>query len=216
MIMFHRWLLMCTSLIKYRIEQINGGIEFMRVDAKYLRYFIALVILVIVVILMYELPQNQLLTNNELNKLISEKAITPISTNDIGESYTDIIYKDEKSNEMLELIAYKNGWGKIKTKQYAFYESGRIDKVDVEYWGTRPFSYNIDGYIGIEILNKGMLSEAKSAEVILDNRLVMRAKFQASNILLIQAKRRFLWEKPKIKSIEIYNDKGDVIHGFYS
>jgi hypothetical protein len=207
---------MCTLLIKYRIEQINGGIEFMRVDAKYLKYFVALVILIFVVILIFDLPQNQLLTNDELNTLLSEKEITPISTNDVGDSYTVIIYKDEKSNELLELIVYKNSWGKIKTKQYTFYESDRIDKVDVEYWGTNPFSYNLDGYVGIEILNKDMLNEAKSAEVILDNGLVMRAKFHGSNLLQLQAKRRFLWEKPRIKSIEIYNDKGDVIHGFYS
>lgn len=187
----------------------------MRVLTNHLKLLVVMVILVFVVILMFGLPRNQLLTNDELNTLITEKGINPISTNDIGDSYTDIVYKDEKSNERLELVAYKNRWGKIKTKQYAFYESNRIDKVDVEYWGTKPFSYNLDGYVGIEILNKDILYEARSAEVTLDNGLVIRAKFQNSNILLIQAKRNFLWEKPILKTIEIYNDKGNVIHGFY-
>ncbi len=188
----------------------------MRVLANHLKLLIVMGILVFVVILMFGLPRNQLLTNDELNTLISEKGINPISTNDIGSSYTDFVYKDVKSNEMLELIAYKNRWGKIITKQYAFYKSDRIDKVDVEYWGTKPFSYNLDGYVGIEILCKDILDEARSVEVIFDNGFVIRAKLQASNILLIQAKRNFLWEKPKLKTIEIYNDKGNVIHGFYS
>ena len=188
----------------------------MRVYANHLKLLVVMVIIVFVIILMFRLPRNQLLTNDELNTLISEKGINPISTNDIGDSYTDIVYKDIKTNEMLELIAYKNRWGKIKTKLYAFYESNRIDEVDVEYWGTKPFSYNLDGYVGIEILSKDILDEARSAEVTLDNGLVIRAKFQDSNILLIQAKRNFLWEKPKLKIIEIYNDKGYVIHGFYS
>jgi hypothetical protein len=188
----------------------------MRVLKNQLKLIGVMVILVFVVILMIGLPKNRLLTNDELNTLISKKGINPISTNDIGDSYTDFVYKDAKSNEMLELIAYKSRWGKIKTMQFAFYESNRIDKVDVEYWGTKPFSYNLDGYVGIEILSKDILDEARSAEVILDNGLVMRAKFKDSNILLIQAKRKFFWEKPKLKTIEIYNDKGNVIHGFYS
>lgn len=188
----------------------------MRVVAKHLKLFVVMVILIVVVILMFVLPRNQLLTYEELNTLISEKGIDPISNNDIGDSYTDIVYKDVKSNEMLQLIAYKNRWGKIKTKQYAFYESDRIGKVDVEYWGTKPFSYNLDGYVGINILSKDILDEARSAEVILDNGLVIRAKFKDSNILLIQAKRNFIWEKPMLKSIEIFDDKGKVIHGFYS
>ncbi len=188
----------------------------MRVLTNHLKLLVVMVILVFVVILMFGFLITQLLTNDEINKLISEKGIHPVSTNDIGDSYTDIVYRNVHSNEMLELIAYKNRWGKIITKQYAFYKSDRIDKVDVEYWVTEPFSYNLDGYVGIEILSKDILDEAKSAEVIFNNGLVIRAKFQNSNILLIQAKRNFVWEKPKLKTIEIYNDKGNVIHGFYS
>lgn len=180
------------------------------------KLIVVMVILSFIVILMFGLPRNQLLTNDELNRLISEKGIYPISTNDIGYSYTDIVYIDVKSNGLSELIAYKNRWGKIKTKQYAFHKSDRIDKVDVEYWGTKQFSINLDGYVGIEILNKDILDQARSVEVTLDNGLVIRAKIQNSNLLLIQAKRNFIWEKPKLKTIEIYNDKGKVIHGFYS
>lgn len=188
----------------------------MRVLANHLKLLVVMVILVMVVIFIFGLPSNQLLTNDELFTLISEQGINAISTNDIGDSYTAIVYKDVKSNEMLELIAYKNRWGKIITKKYAFYESGRIEKVDVEYWGTNPFSYNLEGYVGIIILSKDILDQASSAELILDNGLVIRAKFKGSNILLIQAKRKYIWEKPKLKTIEIYNDEGNVLHGFYS
>ncbi len=183
--------------------------------AKHIKLLAIVVIFLFIIILIFIFPRNQLLTSNELNTLISEKEIKPISTNDIGNSYTDIVYKDEKSNDRLELIAYKNRWGKVKTKQYAFFKSGRINKVDVEYWETKPFSYDLDGYVGIEILSEDSLGKAKSAEVVLDNGLVVRASFKASNILLIQAKRKFFWEKPKLKSIEIYDDKGSVIDGFY-
>lgn len=187
----------------------------MRGAANHLRLFIVMAIIAFVIILIFGCPRNSLLTNAELKSLISEKGISPILTNDIGLSYTVILYKDVKSNEMLELIAYKDRWNKIKTKQYAFYESRRINKVDVEYWSVEPYSYSLIGYVGINILNKDIFDEARSAEVVLDNGLVIRARFQDSNILLIQAKRNFLWEKPKLKKVEIYDDKGNVIHGFY-
>jgi len=188
----------------------------MRVLANHRKLLAVIVVLVFIIILLFEVPRNQLLTNDEISTLITERGINAISTNDIGDSYTVIVYRDGKSNEMLELFAYKNRWGKIITKKYAFYESGRIDKVDVEYWGTNPFSYNLDGYVGIEILSKDILDQARSAELILDNGLVIRAKFQGSNILLIQAKRNYFWEKPKLKTIEILDDEGNVLHGFYS
>lgn len=188
----------------------------MRVLSNHHRLFIVMVILVFVAVFVFGLPRNQLLTKHELDTLLSENGINPIVTNDIGDTYTSIVYKDVKNNEILELIAYKNRWGRINTKQCAFYEPDRIDKVEVEYWGRKPFSYSLDGYVAIEILSKDILEEARSAEVILDNGIVLRAKFQGSNILLIKAKRHFLWEKPKIKSVEIYNDQGIVINGFYS
>ncbi len=188
----------------------------MRIISSHLKLKVVMVILVFLVALIFIFPINHLLTKKELNTLISEKGITPISTYDIGYLYTDIIYKDVKSNEMLQLLAYKNRWGKIKTKQYAFYRPNRINKVEVEYWGPNPYSYYLDGYVGIEILSKDILDEAKSAEVTFNNGFVVRAIFQDSNILLLHAKRNFIWEKPMLQTIEIFNDEGNVIHGFYT
>ncbi len=65
-------------------------------------------------------------------------------------------------------------------------------------------------------MSKDILEEAKSAEVTYDNGNVVRAMFHDSNILLVHAKRNFIWEKPRLKTIEIFNDKGNVIHGFYT
>lgn len=175
-----------------------------------------IVIFVFGFILMFGFSRNTLLKNEELNTLISQKNIQPILINDIGDSYTVIVYKDAKSNERLSLIAYKNRWNKIKTKQYAFGESDRASKVDVEYWGGAPYESNLIGYVGIEIINKDILEKARSVELVLDNGLVMRARFQNSNILLIPAERKYFWEKPKLKTIEIYDSNGKVLDGFYS
>lgn len=185
--------------------------------ANHIKFLVAaMVIFAVGIILIFGFSTNHLLTNDELNTLISERKIEPILINDIGDSYTVIVYKDAKSYERLALIAYKNRWDKIKTKQYAFYESNRINKVDVEYWSIGPYEYNLIGYVGIEIFNKEIFDEARSVEVVLDNGLVMRARFQNSNILLIPAKRKFFWEKPKLETIEIYDSNGNVIDGFYS
>jgi hypothetical protein len=161
-------------------------------------------------------PRNQLLTKNELNGLISEKGIHPVCINDISNSYTAIIYEDSKQNETVELIAYKNIWGRINTRSYAFYQPSREGKVDVEYWTIEPYRINLLGYVGVEIIDTDIYEKARSVEVTLDNGLVERASFQNSNILLIPAERRFFWEKPKLKTIEIYDENGNVIHGFYS
>lgn len=182
-----------------------------------LKYIIVLiVILAFGILFIFVCPRNHLLTKNELNTLISERVINPICINDIGNSYTAIIYKDSKSNEMVELIAFKNMWGRINTRSYAFYQPSREGKVDVEYWTIEPYRINRIGYVGIEIIDKDIYEKVRSVEVILDNGLVERASFQSSNILLIPAERRFFWEKPKLKAIELYDEKGNVIHGFYS
>jgi hypothetical protein len=165
--------------------------------ANHSKFLVAvIVIFVLGFILTLGFSRNKLLKNDELNALISEKKIDPILINDIGDSYSVIVYNDPKSNERLSLIAYKNRWDKIKTKQYTFYESNRINNVNVEYWGIAPYEYNLIGYIGIEILNRDIFEEARSVEVVLDNGLVMRARFQNSNILLIPAERKYFWEKP--------------------
>lgn len=119
--------------------------------ANHLKFLTAVIaIFVFGIILMFAFPRNKLLTNDELNTLISEKRIEPILINDIGDSYTVIIYKNAKSNERLSLVAYKNRWDKIKTKLYSFYESNRINKVNVEYWTIAPYEYDLIGYVGIE------------------------------------------------------------------
>ena len=160
--------------------------------------------------------RNTLLNNKELNTIISEKGIEPILINDIGDSYTVIVYKDSKSNEKLSLITYKNRWDKIIEKQYAFYEPSRSDKVNADYWGVEPYGINLIGYIGIEIQNKDILEEARSIEVVLDNGLVVRERIKDSSILLIPAERKYFWEKPTLKSAEIYDSNGNVLDGFYS
>lgn len=175
-----------------------------------------MVILIFGIIFIILCPRNQLLTNDELNTLISEKGISPICINDIGNSYTAVIYKDSQSNETIELIAYKNMWGRINTRSSNFYQPSREGEIDVEYWTIQPYSYNFPGYIGIEIMDQDIYKKARSVEVILDNGLVERAEFQNSTILLIPAERKFFWEKPKLKTIELYDENGNVIHGFYS
>lgn len=187
------------------------------VKANLLKFLAAVIIIfVFCIILIFGFPRNKLLTNDELNTLITEKEIEPILINDIGESYTVIVYEEAKSNERLILIAYKNRWDKINIKQYSFYESNRNNNIDVEYWTIAPYEYNLIGYVGIEILDKDIFNEAQSVEVVLNNGLVMRARFQDSNILLIPAKRNFFWERPMLKTVEIYDSNGNVLDGFYS
>lgn len=65
-------------------------------------------------------------------------------------------------------------------------------------------------------MSKDILAAAKSVKVVLDNGLVERALFRNSNILLVPATKKYFWEKPLLKTIEIYDENGKVIAGFYS
>lgn len=175
-----------------------------------------LIFIVMYIILNLQFPRDQLPTEEELQSFIQEKEIEPILISNIGNSYTIILFNDAEINEISEFIIYKNRRNKLEVKRYVFYNSSRINKADVEYWGIEPYGYNLIGYVGIEIMNEEIASKAKSAKVIFDNGIVENASFEGSKILLIPATRKFFWEKPILKTIEIYDDKGVVIHGFYS
>lgn len=181
-----------------------------------------LLILVIYSILILQFPKNQLLTDDELNTLITEKGIDPTLINHIGDSYTVILYDTEIMYDSVTgkgntgIIAYKSRWNKIKTKPFSFINSESADKVDVKFWSTHPKCFNLIGYIGVEIMNKEIYEAAKSVKVVLDNGLVENAIHSDSPILLLPATKKYFWEKPVIATIEVYNEKGTVISGFYT
>ncbi len=182
-----------------------------------MRFLVGLISAIIICsIVRLQFPANQLLSDEELERLISDKGIEPVLISNIGDSYTAILYKDDNRIERLMLIAYKNIWSTVKTKPFAFYTPDRASKVNVEYWSKDPFRYNLIGFVGIEILNKEVFDKAKSVKVVLDNGVVERAYFNNSNILLVPATRKYFWEKPRIEIIELYDDNGKVIDGFYT
>jgi hypothetical protein len=65
-------------------------------------------------------------------------------------------------------------------------------------------------------MNKEIYDTAKSVKVVLDNGSVESANFSDSPILLIPATKKYLWEKPVLETIEVYDENGTVIGGFYT
>lgn len=65
-------------------------------------------------------------------------------------------------------------------------------------------------------MNKEFYDTAKSVKVILDNGLVESANFNDSPILLLPASKKYFWEKPVLAIIEVYDENGTVIDGFYT
>lgn len=175
-----------------------------------------IIILSICAILYLQFPGNQLLTDLEVEELIAKRGIEPILINDIGNSYTVIVYKNANSSEASQLLVYKNRFKKVMIKNFAFYKRESYNEMNAIYWSTNTYAYNLIGYVGIDIKNQEILSSAKSAKVILSNGIVEEASFNDSNILLLPSTRRFFWEKPVLQTIEIYDENGKVIDGFYS
>lgn len=113
---------------------------------------VILFILVIYSMLILQFPKNQLLSYDELKTLITEKGIEPNLINHIGDSYTVILYDDVDNKGNAGLMAYKNRWNNIKTKPFGFDNSEMAGKMNVVFWSTNPKSYNLIGYIGMEII----------------------------------------------------------------
>ena len=178
-------------------------------------------LVIIVCIILYigyvlQNPNNQLLTDIEIQTFIDNKGITPILVKNVGESYTAIIFENDLGSEKDMYHVYKEKKGAIKEELASFYVPGRAEYIDAEIWGTMPQSHNLIGYVGIIINDDTMAMKAKEAKVVLDNGIIESADFNGNNILLLPATRKFFWQNPGLETVEIYGDDNEVLYGFYT
>lgn len=160
-------------------------------------------------------PNHKLLTEIEIQTFIDNKSITPILVQNVGESYTAIIFESGSGSGKDIYSVFKNRRGTIKEKLNSFYVPERAEYIDAEIWGSSQDSYNLIGYVGIIINNEIMATKAKEAKLLLDNRITESLDFNDNNILLLPATKKFFWQKPVLKTVEICSYDNEVLYSVY-
>lgn len=176
-----------------------------------IKFVIGMLVLLYFLYLLF--PRTEVLSDTEIQSFVEGKGIKPKVICNVGESFTAIIY--DNKNEMSMYSIYKDKKGTIKEKESAFYESQKPFEEKVEIYGTNPTG-NFVGYVTVIIHDKDISMEAEEVTVVLDNKLIETAEFNGNNIVLLAVTKKFFWQRPSLKTVEIFNAAGEVIHGFYT
>lgn len=185
--------------------------------SKRIIFVIAIIILGVLCVTAYNRfnPVERLLTGEEINEFIQKKDIYPIIIQQVGNSFTAIVYDEQEYNEKILYCLFKNRKGQLQIQKYSFIshweEEEQKDK-KIYISGTSAPSMDIEPYLSIIINDKETAQKAYKATVLYDNGKEETVLFENNTIVIVPATRKFFWEKPLFKVITVFGKDGDIIY----
>lgn len=158
-------------------------------------------------------PKERLLNESEINSFVQEKEIEPVLVQQVGESFTAIVYEDKESNEEMLYCLYKDSKGGLQTLNYLFMPYVAQDTDEKVYIsGTSAPSANIEPYLSIVIKDREIYENAYKVTVLYDNGNEETVLCRDNNRVILPATRKFFWQKPIFRVITIFGIDEETLY----
>ena len=186
-----------------------------KLTPKWITAILIVVILGIVCSIAYNRlnPKEKLLNDNEINSFVQEKDIEPVLIQQVGESFTAIVYRDKESNEEMLYCLYKNRKGRLETQKYLFmpFTAQEADE-KVYISGTSAPSASIEPYLSIVIRDREIYENAYKVTVLYNNGNEETALCGDNNRVILPATRNYFWQKPIFRVITISGKNDEILY----
>ena len=154
-----------------------------------------------------------MLNESEINSFVQEKEIEPVLVQQVGESFTAIVYEDKESNEEILYCLYKDSKGGLQALNYLFMPYVAQDTDEKVYIsGTSAPSANIEPYLSIIIKDREIYENAYKVTVLYDNGNEETVLCRDSNRVILPATRKFFWQKPIFRVITIFGIDEETLY----